>query len=211
MLQDDAIYLINEIPGELESILKQKIENSLVHAVVLMPFSSKIKNPRNFTEFYNRVVEVDKRMRLELKGKIYPINLVIFNGRHKTTFIIYIKYSSNDIFSLHEKARILISKYDPDYYVMVSEAWMPKNREIQQQISSNYNHGDIIKLPNHEKTEVLPFIGKSKNSINRGPDKSEVYEIIREIPSDEKSRILKLREFGSGGKLDFGMEYHDWA
>ncbi len=35
-------------------------------------------------------------------------------------------------------------------------------------------------LPSHEKTEVMTFIAKTKNSINRGPDKSEVYEIIRE-------------------------------
>jgi hypothetical protein len=48
---------------------------------------------------------------------------------------------------------------------MVSEAWMPKNYEIQQQISSNYQHGDIIKLPTHNKTETLIFIGKTKNSI----------------------------------------------
>jgi hypothetical protein len=208
-LQDNAIYLINELLRKLKSNLKQKIENSLDHSVVLMPFSSKIRNPRSFDEFYNRVVEADKRMRLELKGKTYPINLVIFNKRHKTTFIIYIKYSSNDIFSLHEKVRILISKYDPDYYVMVSEAWIPKNHEIQQCVSSNYQRGDIIKLPSHEKTEVLGFIGKIKNSRNRGPDKSEVYEIIRKKPNDENSRIIELRKFGEGGRLDFGMKYHD--
>jgi hypothetical protein len=84
---------------------------------------------------------------------------------------------------------------------------LPRNYEIQQHTSSNYHHGDIIKLPEHEKTEVLGFIGKTKNSVNRGPDKSEVYEIIR----DENSRILELRKFGSGGKLDFGMKYYDWV
>jgi hypothetical protein len=88
---------------------------------------------------------------------------------------------------------------------------VPKNLEIQQNISSNYRHGDITRLPSHDKTEVLTFIGKSKDSIKRGPDKSEAYEIIRERPSDENSIILELRKFGSKGKLDFGMEYHDWV
>jgi hypothetical protein len=85
--------------------------------------------------------------------------------RNRTAFIIHITNFENDIFYLDEKIRIFISKYDPDYYVMVSEAWMPKNYEIQQQISSNYQHGDIIKLPTHNKTETLIFIGKTKNSI----------------------------------------------
>jgi hypothetical protein len=93
---------------------------------------------------------------------------------------------------------------------MVSEAWGPKNNEIQQHVSAGYRHGDIAKLPSHEKTESLTFIGKTKNSINRGPDKSEIYEIIRERPNDEESRILELRKFDEGG-LDFGMKYHDWV
>jgi len=158
MLQDDAIHLINQILGELKSDLKPKIENSLEHYVMLMPFSSVMRNLRNFDEFYNIVVEAEKRMRLEQKGMTYPISLVIFNRRHRTTFIIHINYDlENDIFSLHEKVRILISRYDPDYYVVVGEAWSPKNKE-----RVNYRRGDIDKLPSHEKTEYLTFIGKFK-------------------------------------------------
>jgi hypothetical protein len=111
---------------------------------------------------------------------------------------------------MDEKIRILVSKYDPDYYVLKGEAWMPKNLEIQQRISSNYQYGNIIKLPSHEKIEILTFIGKTKNSINRGSDKSEGYEIIREKQYAENSRIIDLRKI-CDGKLDFGMEYHDWV
>ena len=98
--QDDAIHLINHILGELKSDLKQEIEKSLESFCNTNPFSSVIRNPRNFDEFYNRVVEAEKRMRLEQKGKTYPINLVIFNRRHKTTFIIHINYTSKMIYSL---------------------------------------------------------------------------------------------------------------
>jgi hypothetical protein len=49
-LQDDSIHLINQILGELKSDLKPEIENSLEHYVMLMPFSSVIRNPRNFDE-----------------------------------------------------------------------------------------------------------------------------------------------------------------
>ena len=93
--------------------------------------------------------------------------------------------SENDVFQMDEKIKISVSKYDPDYYVIVDEAWKPKNLEIQQRISSNYRHGNIIKLPSHEKVEILTFIGKTKNSINRGPDKSEVYEIVRMMKTQE--------------------------
>ena len=58
---------------------------------------------------------------------------------------------------MDEKIKFSVSKYDPDYYVMVGEAWTPKNNEIQQRISSNYRHGNISKLPSHEKTEILTF------------------------------------------------------
>jgi hypothetical protein len=131
--------------------------------------------------------------------------------RNRTTFVIHISNSANDIFYVDEKMRIYISKYDPDYYVMVSEAWIPKNHETKQHMSLNYHYGDVMKLANDEKSEILTFIGKTKNSVNRRPDKSEVYEIIRERPEDERSRILELRKFGREGRLDFGMEYPDWV
>ena len=163
-LQDDVIYLINHIRGELESDLKQEIDKSLSHYV--MSLASTIRNPNNFDDFYNIVVEGEKRMRLERKGKTYFSSLVVFTRHNRTTFIIHINYFENDIFYLDEKVRILISKYDPDYYVVVSEAWMPKNLEIQKRMSLNYLHGNITKLPSHEKTEILTFVAKAKNSIN---------------------------------------------
>jgi hypothetical protein len=207
-LQDNAIYFINHILDQLKNNLKQEIEKSLGHYV--MSLSSSIRNPINFDDFYNKVVEWGKRVRLQYRENTHSNSLIIFNRHNRTTFIIHINIFENDIFYLDEKIRILISKYDPDYYVMVSEAWMSKNNEIQQRISSNYRHGDIINLPSHQRTEVLTFIGKTKNSINRGPDKSEVYEIIREKLHDEKSRIIELRKFDEG-RLDFTMEDHDWA
>jgi hypothetical protein len=207
-LQDGAIYFINQILDQLKNDLKKEIEKSLEHYV--MSLSSSIRNPSNFDDFYNKVVESEKRIRLQNRENMHSNSLLIFNRHNRTTFVIHINNFENDIFNLDEKIRILISNYDPDYYVMVSEAWKPKNHEIQQHISSNYSHGDIIRLPSHEKTEVLTFIGKTKNSMNRGPDKSEVYEIIREKSNDEKSRILELRKFGVEG-LDFTMEYHKWV
>lgn len=208
ILQDNAIHLMNNILSELKSDLKQEIDKSLDHPV--MSLVSSIRKPNNFDEFYNRVLEREKRIRLQNRENTFSNSLIIFNKRNRTAFIIHINNFENDIFYLDEKIRILISKYDPDYYVMVAEAWKPKNNEIQQRVSANYRHGDIIRLPGHDKTEVLTFIGKTKNSINRGPDKSEVYEIVREKQNDENSRIMDLRKVNNGG-LDFGMEYHDWV
>jgi hypothetical protein len=114
------------------------------------------------------------------------------------------------VFQMEEKIKISVSKYDPDCYVMISEAWMPKNLETQQSISLNYQHSNITKLPSYEQIEILTFIAKTKNSINRGPDKSELYEIIREKQNDENSKILELRKTNNG-RLDFGMEYQEWV
>ena len=85
-----------------------------------------------------------------------------------------------------------------------------KDLEIQQRISANYRHGRIVNLPNHEKTEIITFFAKTKKSINPGPDKFELHEIIREKQNDDNSRIMDLRKVNNGG-LDFGMEYHDWV
>ncbi len=172
----------------------------------MIPLTSSIRKPNNFDDFYNKVVEREKRIRLQYRENTYSTSLIIFNRRHRTTFIIPINKFENDVFHLDEKIRILISKYDPDYYVMVSEGWMPKNHEIQQH--TDYRHGNIIKLLSHEKTEVLTFVAKTKNSIDQNPDKFELYEIIREKQNDEKSRILELKKI-SNGRLEFGMEHQD--
>ena len=66
-LQDDAIHLINHILRELESDLKQEIDKSLSHQV--MSLASSIRNPSNFDEFYNNVVEREKRIRLQNRDK----------------------------------------------------------------------------------------------------------------------------------------------
>jgi flavoprotein len=77
---------------------------------------------------------------------------------------------------------------------MVGEAWMPRSHEIQRRVSKNYREGDITKLFSHDRTEILTFYANIKNSINKAPDKSEQYEIIRERQNDENSRILELKK-----------------
>ena len=81
---------------------------------------------------------------------------------------------------------------------MVGEAWTPKNQQIQQRISANYRHGSIVNLSNPEKTEIMVFVAKTKNNINPGPDKFELYEVIREKQNDEEPTILELWKFGNG-------------
>jgi hypothetical protein len=123
-LQDDAIYLVNHILGELDSNLKQEIDTSLTHHV--MSLASSIRNPISFDDFYNKVVEREKRIRLQNRENIHSSSLIIHNRRNRITFIIHKSNFANDIFYVDEKIRIYISKYDPDYYVMVSEAWIPR-------------------------------------------------------------------------------------
>ena len=195
--------MINYILWELDRDLKQQIDKSLNYHIE--PLDLSLKDPNNFEEFYNEVIEREKRIRLQLGEKTYPNDLVVFNKRSMTTSVIHIDDFENDVFLIHEKIRILISKYDPDYYLMVGEAWTPKNQQIQQHVSANYRHDRIVNLPNHEKTEIITFFAKTKNSSNPGPDKFELYEIIREKQNDEESKILELRKYGNG-KLEVGYQ-----
>jgi hypothetical protein len=87
-LQDNAIYFINHILDQLTNDLKQEIEKCLGHYV--MSLGSTIKNPINFVDFYNKVVEREKRIRLQNRENTHSSSLIIFNSRNRTTFIIHI-------------------------------------------------------------------------------------------------------------------------
>ena len=67
-IQDDATHLINNILSELKSDLKLKINESLNHYGA----ASLIGNPNNFDDFYNKVVEAEKRIRLENIVEAFP-------------------------------------------------------------------------------------------------------------------------------------------
>ena len=116
--------------------------------------------------------------------------MVVFNKRSMTTSVIHIDDFENDVFLIHEKIRIFISKYDPDYYVMVGEAWTQKTRRF------NSMYQQIIDMVEESTSQIMKkrrsnIFAKTKNSSNPGPDKFELYEIIREKQNDEKSKILE--------------------
>jgi hypothetical protein len=131
----------------------------------------------------------------------------MFNIRSNKPSVIFLKKLENDVFSMREKIRILVSTYDSDYYVVVGEAWRPKSEKIQQGISKNYRLGDIANLPSHEREENLIFYAKTKNTINRAPDKSDVYKIIRERPNDEKSTILEPRKDDNNDPINMEVQF----
>jgi hypothetical protein len=191
-LQDNSIHWINLILSELEGDLKQEIDKSLTHDVIL---TCPMSDVMDFDDSFNKIVESEKKMRLQAKGSAYPIRLILFSLHNKTASLIHVSRFENDVFVTDEKVRILVSKYNSDYYVLIGELWRAKNAEIEERESINYQYGNIAKLSAHEKIEILTFVGKTKNSLNRQLDKSEVYEIIREKQNDEESRILEFRKF----------------
>jgi hypothetical protein len=150
--------------------------------------------------------EMKLTIRNAVDNEMYLPELILFSKHNKMASIIPIIKFEFDAFLPDEKVRILVSKYDADYYVLVGEAWMPKNLDIQKRIAVNYQNGNIAKLPRHEKREILTFIAKTKNSVTQEPDKCEVYEIMREKENDEDSRILELKKFDNGG-IEGWMEY----
>jgi hypothetical protein len=203
-LQDDAIHLMNYTLGELERDLKQEIDKSLDHQLISLDPS--MPDIKNFEDFYRKAVEREKRIRVQLGEKIYPHRLIIFNRHKNAASEITLNALEKDVFLVEEKVRILVSKYASDYYLIIGEGWMPKNIEVQQHISKNYQHGNIQQLSRHDKTEILIFVAKTKDSTNLEPDKSEIYEIVRKKQNDEKSRILGLRKIDVS-RLESGMEH----
>jgi hypothetical protein len=203
-LQDDAIHLMNYTLGELERDLKQEIDKSLDHQLISLDPS--MPDIKNFEDFYRKAVEREKRIRVQFGEKIYPHRLIIFNRHKNAASEITLNALEKDVFLVEEKVRILVSTYASDYYLIIGEGWMPKNIEVQQHISKNYQHGNIQQLSRHDKTEILIFVAKTKDSTNLEPDKSEIYEIVRKKQNDEKSRILGLRKIDVS-RLESGMEH----
>jgi hypothetical protein len=68
--------------NELEKDLKQKIDESLDHVAV--PVS--MPDVNNFNDFYNTVVDREKKMRLQFSVQAYPNTLVVFNKSNSTDF-----------------------------------------------------------------------------------------------------------------------------
>jgi hypothetical protein len=203
-LQDDVIHTINNTISYIEKNLKQRIEESLFCHV----FSTHKSDVNNFDDFFNVVVNEEKKLRLQSGEHALPHKLYVFNKQNKTIYEIVVQKLENDVFSMREKIKILLSKYDADYYVTVAEAWRSKNDQIEERISKNYRRGDIIKLPSDEKVEALIFYGKTKNTTNRvTADKSEIYEMIRERPDDVRSRIVELRKDNHNHPLDMEMQH----
>jgi hypothetical protein len=57
-----------------------------------MLLSSSIKNPIDFDDFYNKVVEWKKRVRLQNRENTHSNSLIIFNRHNRTTFIIQLTF-----------------------------------------------------------------------------------------------------------------------
>ena len=172
------IELINYTLGELERDLKQKIDKSLDHQLISL--AQIMSDVKNLDDFYQKVVEREKRIRVQLGEKTCPHRLIIFNRHKNVASGIILNTLEKDVFLVEEKVRILVSKYASDYYIIIGEGWMPGNLQVQQRISKNYQHGNIQQLSSHDKTEILILVAKTKDSTNLQPDKSEIYEIVRE-------------------------------
>jgi hypothetical protein len=159
-LHDDIIHLIDSTLSYTEKDLKRRIDESLDNSSALFP----MPDVNSFDDFYKEVLLIEKEMRLRFTAQTHPLKLFVFNMHSNTSTVIHLKKLVNDVFSMREKFRILVSTYDSDYYVMVGEAWRPKSHKIQQRISKDYTSGDITRLPSHERQEVLTFYAKTKSA-----------------------------------------------
>jgi hypothetical protein len=82
----------------------------------------------------------------------------------------------------------IMKTHEFDYYVKIVEAWMPLEK------TRTSRPGDATKLPRSEKKECLMLVARSK----QGEVKKLTYEILREYPEDDSSKILKLEPLTEG-------------
>ena len=126
--------------------------------------------------------------------------VLTFNGIASVIDVIN-SPSDKDALVIRRHTEMLVERLLPDYYIKISEAWIPNFRDstLEKQLNDKFGphgekqkFGDIGKLPSSDRIEVLSFIARTLD--NSSPKIGKMYEIIRERRNDESSKVLELKE-----------------
>jgi len=134
-------------------------------------------------EFFNQAFEHHTNWMLKIKKPAFPFFMQFYNKRRNEIEVVIV---ADCPYSPLEYAKPLIEKHDPDYYIVLSEAWVKQtNPKDYEEMKNNYQYGDIKKSP--DRKEILQVTGKSKDGKSTF-GKSLV--IIR----NEKKEIIRFED-----------------
>lgn len=133
-------------------------------------------------EFFSQAFEHHTEWMIRVKKPAFPFYMQLY---HKSTNGIEVVVVAECEKSPLDYARTIVERYDPDYYIVLSEAWMTSlpSQEDFKKMKENYQYGDIKKRP--DKIEVLTVIGKSK-------DGKDQYSKNVKIVRNKKREIIKF-------------------
>ena len=113
---------------------------------------------------------------------------------------LLIEGTENTIQQIKQRLYEIIEIARPDYYVEFHSIWGVTDSKKACEMMSNYQHGDIQRLPINERTEGLMIRGETRDNSSR---RSEMYRIVRENPNDDTSKILKVEKGEDEAPMDF--------
>jgi len=155
--------------------------------------SSDITTSKNlsFDEFFSSGLEHHKQWMVMVKNPIFKTFVLTYN-KHENMIRVHIFANTPEKQSPLDFIRGLIEQVDPDYYIVIGEAWAKiyDNPEKAKESYNNLRYGEISKMP--DKVELLTAIGKSKDGKN---ETTKVFTMKR----NTNEEIIELKEMK--GKL----------
>ncbi len=132
-------------------------------------------------EFFSFAYKHHTDWMLRIKKPAFPFYMQLYNKRNNVIELVVVAHCP---YSPLDSARPIIEKRDPDYYIVLAEAWMKMVNPLEaQNYNDNYQYGDIRKSP--DRIEILQVTGKSK-------DGKSVFGKSMRIVRNEKKEIIRL-------------------
>lgn len=146
--------------------------------------SKKPKKPLTAKEFFEMAFNHHTEWMIRVKKPAFPFYMQLYNKSRNQIDVVVVADSP---YSPLDCAKPVIEKRDPDYFIVLSEAWMRsmKTKEDFNEIKKNYQYGDIKK--SQDRVEVLTVYGKSK-------DGKEQFSKNLKIIRNNKNEIIKFDE-----------------
>jgi len=141
-------------------------------------------------EFFDQAFNHHKEWMIRIKNPAFPFYMQLYHKKLNQIDVVVVAESK---FSPLDYAQTIIEKRDPDYYIVLSEAWMRmmKTKENLETIQKNYHYGDIKKSP--DRVEVLTVAGRSK-------DGKEQFSRNLKIVRNKKNEIVRFDDLFVEGK-----------
>jgi hypothetical protein len=144
------------------------------------------KKDKEFQEFFDYVVAHVHEYYKKNNSLMWQMIHVRKNGEN--WLLPSLTQAPPEIMSSLAPVEAAIKAIQPEFYVVVSEAWQTSNKLTEQDLRAR-PRGWIGNLPREQRVEVVIIIGRTLNGRN---NRHKTLKITRTDPNDEDSKILSL-------------------